>query len=252
MRWGVGKGGSEVPVKCLLEEGVGDGGGHGGALGHQHSLRRPPQPTPHHLKNIKSIEKVQYYKKRKKNTREADDPIYINTIKSIRINKVVINKGPKGGGGRAGRWQWLWLLAFGGKFEHQDSLSGEAPITTLEPQDLGSNWKRALGAYYSQHWAGVKLKRLTTSLKLATFFLKDPIKHSFPNSLHAEDLPQRGGQGSELMHFGRWGELHDYESLSSLQPRDPLWNPRTRKMAPLKIQLICTRQALVTPKRRYD
>lgn len=84
------------------------------------------------------------------------------------------------------------------------------------------------------------------------FFFKDPIKHSFPNSLHAEDLPQCGGQGSELMHFGRWGELHDYESLSSLQPRDPLWNRRTREMAPLKIQLICTRQVLVTPKRRYD
>lgn len=45
-----------VPVKSLLEEGVGDGGRHGGALGHQHSLR-PPQPTSHHLKNIKSIEK---------------------------------------------------------------------------------------------------------------------------------------------------------------------------------------------------
>lgn len=78
---------------------------------------------------------------KKKNTREADDPIYINTIKSIRINKVVINKGPNGWGDGAG---WVFGNGFGyllleGNFEHQDSPSGggSSRHQTLEPQGLG-------------------------------------------------------------------------------------------------------------------
>lgn len=65
-------------------------------------------------------------------TREADDPIYINTIKSVRINKVVINKGPDGWG-----LATLWLLALG-TFEHQDSPPGvSSHHQTLEPQGQG-------------------------------------------------------------------------------------------------------------------
>lgn len=65
-------------------------------------------------------------KKRKKNIREADDPIYINTIKSIRINKVVINKEPNGWGEGVGN-DFGYLLLEG-------NLS-----TRIDPQGEGSN-----------------------------------------------------------------------------------------------------------------
>lgn len=64
--------------------------------------------------------------KRKKNIREADDPIYINTIKSIRINKVVINREPNGWGEGDGN-DFGYLLLEG-------NLS-----TRIDPQREGSS-----------------------------------------------------------------------------------------------------------------
>lgn len=40
-----------------------------------------------------------------------------------------------GVGGRKGIWQWLWLSALGGKFEHQDSQERLQPPDT-ELRDL--------------------------------------------------------------------------------------------------------------------
>lgn len=108
-------------------------------------------------------------------TREADDPIYINTIKSVRINKVVINKGPDGWG-----LATLWLLALG-TFEHQDSPPGvSSHHQTLEPRGQGK--LGGGGAYYSQHWAGERWGGSLPPSNLLHLFvsLKDPRKHAFP------------------------------------------------------------------------
>ena len=43
-----------VPVKCLLEEGVGDRGRHGGALGHQQASDHRNQ---HLIKTLKALKK---------------------------------------------------------------------------------------------------------------------------------------------------------------------------------------------------
>lgn len=64
----------------------------------------------------------------RKNTGEADDPIYINTIKSIRINKVVINKGPNGWGEGVGNDFGYLLLE--GNLSTRIDPQGVAPVTT--------------------------------------------------------------------------------------------------------------------------
>lgn len=96
-------------------------------------------------------------------TREADDPIYINTIKSVRINKVVINKGPDGWG-----LATLWLLALG-TFEHQDSPPGvSSHHQTLEPQGQGK-LGGGRGLLFTALGRG-EVGGLAASLKFATSF----------------------------------------------------------------------------------
>lgn len=139
----------------------------------------------------------------KKNTREADDPIYINTIKSIRINKVVINKGPQWL--RVGRQQ-LWLLAFGGNLSTRIPLGGWG-WGHQSPPDTGTSGSRKTwgggqwGPIIHSIGQGIGGGRFTASLKFATFFERTPEKDFFPQHhkhralSHTGDLPQREVRG---------------------------------------------------------
>ena len=68
----------------------------------------------------------------------------------------------------------------------EGSLSTRIPFQVrLQSPDTGAsgsrkNWKGALGAYYSQHWAGVKGEERLTTSPLATFFFKRPHKTLLP------------------------------------------------------------------------
>lgn len=146
-----------------------------------------------------------------------------------------------------------------GNFEHQDSPlgGGSSHHQTLEPRGLGEMGGGAVGAYYSQHWERGAGRGFTALLKFATFFLQDPRKHSFPQHHGHRELAHWGPapawrHGSGLMHFGSWGAATRLSPPGFPQPQGPCGAHSEREMAPLEIQLICTGQALVTQKQRFD